>query len=38
MDSTDWSTILSSVDPQMAYSMFSNTFTEIYEVFPTEGI
>ena len=31
MDSNDWSNILSSEDPQMAYSMFSNNFTEKYE-------
>ena len=31
MDSIDWSSILSSEDPQMAYSMFSNNFTEKYE-------
>ena len=30
MDSTDWSAILSNEDPQMAYSMFSNIFTEKY--------
>ena len=31
MDSADWSDILSNEDPQMAYSMFSNNFTEKYE-------